>query len=482
MQMSEVWQLVLAILSVVAAPVGAQQVRTDEGIVVYAMRSYRPERRTDVDAFLQVPYSWLRPSSDTNPRLSYRVTVKVQDSTGLTLLKNAWQNHAPAPMREANASGLDIFHFSVAPGHYRLSVEVQDSITGHTASSATNLEGFSSAPTASDLLLSPEIRAVSPTDSVPQPSELRWGHMLVTAAAQLELTALRPRAYYLLEAYSQQPADGSLRLVVEDSSGKAVVRTPPTQVHVAAGGGVLRGQINLTGLPPGQYLMKAVLRLGQDSTQRSAVFLMRDVGETLARDVAQRAAARVGDEGYFAAMGNDALIAAEEPLATIAESQELESWDKSLSLNGKRNLLARFWARRDPTPGTPRNEVREAFYQNVEYANRAYRESGRGTLLGWRSDRGRIYLRYGPPDDVLRQGAHGEGGRLQSRALPYEVWRYTRSGKDRHYIFVDRTGVGSFSLVRSNDLKESGLPNWNEFFGREDLEEIGRFLGRDFFQ
>jgi len=53
---------------------------------------------------------------------------------------------------------------------------------------------------------------------------------------------------------------------------------------------------------------------------------------------------------------------------------------------------------------------------------------------GWRSDRGRIYLRNGPPDEVKQQGAHGEGGRLQSRALGWEVWRYTSSGKDRFRI------------------------------------------------
>jgi hypothetical protein len=80
---------------------------------------------------------------------------------------------------------------------------------------------------------------------------------------------------------------------------------------------------------------------------------------------------------------------------------------------------------------------------------------------------------------VYRQGAHGSAGRLQSRALPYEVWRFTSSGKDRYYIFVDRTGLGTFSLVRSNDLKENGQANWNEFFSQEDLDDITRFLGRD---
>jgi GWxTD domain-containing protein len=452
-------------------------------VALRAVRSYRGEHRTQIDAFLQVPYGWIAPTKDApGGILSYQVSVRVTDSTGLTLLNQSWQNHADAGLRRVEAFGVEVIHFSVAPGRYRLAVDIKDSISGQSASSAIGLEGFTSPPPASDLLLSPQIRLAAGKDSTPQTAEVLWGSMLVTAAAQLELTPLRARAFYLLEAYSAEPASGTLEMVVSDSLGKTVVRTTPNPVQVAAGGGVLHGQIDLTGLPPGIYSMNAVLELGHGPVKRSASFVMHGMGETLEKEVARAAAARVADEGYFGQMNEDSLAAAAAPLGMIAEPGELASWDKSLSTKAKRTFLTRFWSARDPTAGTPRNEAREAFYQKVERANREYRETGNGSSAGWRTDRGRIYLRNGPPDEIKQQGAHGEGGRLQSRAFGWEAWHYTSSGKDRYYIFVDRSGLGAYRLVRSNDIKENGLSNWSEFFGREDLEEINRFLGRDVFR
>jgi GWxTD domain-containing protein len=463
---------------------GVQSPASDSNsLALRAVRSYRGEHRTQIDAFLQVPYGWIAPTKDApGGVLSYQVSVKVTDSTGLTLLKQSWQNHADASLRKVEAFGVEVIHFSIAPGRYRLAVEIRDSMSGQSASSAVELEGFTAPPPASDLLLSPQIRMAAGKDSVPQAAEVLWGPMLVTAAAQLELTPLRARAFYLLEAYSPEPASGTLEMVVSDSQGKAVVRTAPNSVQVAAGGGVLHGQLDLTGLPPGRYSMRADLNLGAGPIQRSASFLMHGVGETLEREVAWLASARVADEGYFGQMNDDSLAAAAAPLVLVAESGELASWDKSLSTQARRNFLTRFWSVRDPTAGTPRNEAREAFYQKVQEANRQYKETGASGVTGWRTDRGRIYLRNGPPDEVKQQGAHGEGGRLQGRAVAWEVWRYTSSGKDRHYIFVDRSGLGAYRLVRSNDIKENGLSNWNEFFGREDLEEINLFLGRDVFR
>ena len=462
---------------------GVQGPASDDTVMVHAVRFYRGQQKTRIDAFLQVPYGWIAPTEDApGGKLSYEVSVRVIDSAGTSLVNESWSNQADAGMRGEEAFGVQGIHFWVAPGRYRLDVEVKDSISGRTKSSTTDLQGFSEPPAASDLLLSPMIRLATGSDSVPQTAEVRWGPMVVTAAARLELTPLRARAFYLLEAYSSEPASGTLSMVVSDSQGKLVVRTDAIAVQVAAGGGVLHGQLNLTGLPPGQYTMKALLDLGHGTIERSADFLMHGVGESLEKDVARREVERVSDQGYFSEMSDDSLTAAAAPLEVIAQSGELASWGKSLSTGGKRNFLARFWAARDPTPGTPRNEAREAFYQNVELANREYRESGQGTPAGWRSDRGRIYLRNGSPDEVKQQGANGGGGRLQSRALAWEVWHYTSSGKDRFYIFIDRTGMRTYKLVHSNDVKENGLSNWNEFFGRDDLEEISRFLGTDVFR
>jgi GWxTD domain-containing protein len=465
-------------LAALAALGGPPETRgqNDADVILRAVRSYRVEHgRTEVNAFVQIPLMLMEPSS-AGPRgaLSYRVLVTVTDSTGLKLFQQDWQSRANADLRRPDAFAVDMVRFSVAPGRYRLAVTVQDSVSGRQAESGVDLEGFADTPAASDLLLSPQIRPANTTDSVPRPAELRWGRMLVTAAARLDLTPLRSTAYYLLEAYAPAEESGTLRLRVADSTGTSLITTAESQVQVPAGGGVLKGQLDLSGLPPGEYQMIASLALAGKTVERSAGFTMATLDETLEKDVARREAAKVTDAGYFESLSETELAAAKEPLSIIAEGGELSKWSKDLSLRAKRRFLTDFWQRRDPSPGTPVNEVRQRFYDAVAYAEQHYGEKGRAAMPGWKTARGRVYVRNGAPEESL--------DRVQSgRSPPYQVWRY-RQGKDRWYIFADRaSGIGNYQLVHSNDIKENGLPNWREVIREEAVADIGRFLGVDFF-
>lgn len=465
----------LAFLTAMAEP-GQLPRQPDADLILRAVRSYRAEQgRTEVNAFVQVPYMLMQPtSSGPEGALSYRVEVKVTDSTGLKLLEQSWQNHAAAGLRRPEAFAVDMVRFSLAPGRYRLDVAVVDSVSGRRSDTAVDLEGFATAPAASDLLLSPRIRPTAAGDTVPLPAELRWGQMLVTAAARLDLTPLRPTAFYLLEAYSAKEATGTLRLRVADSAGKPMISTAETPVQVPAGGGVLKGQLDLAGLPPGHYAMVAALELGGKTVERSAGFTMAGLDETLEKDVVRREAAKSTDEGYFEAMNEEDIAIAKEPISLVAESAELSKWSKDLSLRAKRRFMTDFWKRRDPTPETPVNETRQLFYDAVAYADKTFRESGRAASPGWKTDRGRIYVKNGSPDEQL--------DRIQAgRSVPYQVWRYRR-GRDRYYVFADRSnGIGVYQLVHSNDVRETGVPNWREVVREEAVADIGRFLGIDFF-
>lgn len=467
--------LTLAFMASVAGP-GQLPGQPDTDLILRAVRSYRAEGgRTEVNAFVQVPYLLMQPTtSGPEGRLSYRVEVRVTDSTGLKLLEQSWQNQATAALRRPDAFAVDMVRFSLAPGRYRLEVAVVDSVSGRRAATGVDLEGFATAPAASDLLLSPQIRPTAAGDTVPRPAELRWGQMLVSAAARLDLTPLRPTAYYLLEAYSPTQASGTLRLRVADSTGKSLITTAETPVQVPMGGGVLKGQLDLTGLPPGTYDMVAALELGGKTVERAADFTMAGLDETLEKDVVRREAAKATDEGYFEAMSEEQLEQAKEPLVIVAQSGELSKWSKDLSLRAKRRFLVDFWKRRDQTPGTPVNEARQVFYEGVAYADKNFGEKGRVSAPGWRTDRGRIYVKFGSPDEQLDRVQAG-------RAVPYQVWRYQR-GRDRYYVFADRSnGIGIYQLVHSNDVKEIGLPNWREIVTQEGVADIGRFLGVDFF-
>jgi GWxTD domain-containing protein len=467
--------LTLAFLASVAGP-GQLPGQPDTDLILRAVRSYRAEQgRTEVNAFVQVPYLLMQPTtSGPEGRLSYRTEVRVTDSTGLKLLEQSWQNQATAALRRPDAFAVDMVRFSLAPGRYRLEVAVVDSVSGRRAATAVDLEGFASAPAASDLLLSPQIRPTTAGDTVPRPAELRWGQTLVAAAARLALTPLRPTAYYLLEAYSPIEANGTLRLRVADTTGKALITTAETPVQVPSGGGVLKGQLDLAGLPPGRYNMVAALQLGEKTVERAAGFTMAGLDETLEKDVVRREATKGTDEGYFEGMGEEALAEAKEPLGLIAEGGEMGKWSKDLSLRAKRRFLIDFWKRRDATPNTPVNETRQLYYDGVAYAEKTFGEKGRASVPGWKTDRGRVYVKNGSPDEQLDRVQAG-------RSVPYQVWRYRR-GRDRYYIFADRSnGIGLYQLVHSNDVRETGVPNWREVLREEAVADIGRFLGIDFF-
>jgi GWxTD domain-containing protein len=230
--------------------------------------------------------------------------------------------------------------------------------------------------------------------------------------------------------------------------------------------------VDLEGLPPGQYQMKVAVELPQKRFERTAELVMAPLEETLARDTVRLAAERATDAGYFGQMSGPALDSAFAPIAIVADGNELRAWDKTLSDDGKRKFLADFWARRDPSPGTAQNEARERFYETIAFANKNYRER---KVPGWKTDRGRVYVRNGgAPDDVLRRPS-------ESKAPPYEVWRYNRGGQ-RWYIFADLSnGFGSYRVMNSNDLKEPRKADWREIMTEEAVRDAGRFLNVDFY-
>jgi GWxTD domain-containing protein len=461
---------VILALACLGTPLGLAADQRDSGVVLRAVRFYRADQdRTRVKGLVQIPLTFLQSPGQGKPA-SYAVSVKVADSTGLALYQQSWQNHAMA-VNDSSAFTVEIVDFAVAPGKYRFEVTVQDSVSGRKLSSATELQALSDSSFASDLLIAPEIRLATANDTVPRPGEFRTGNNLVTATARVLLTPLRATVFYLLEAYAGKEADGTLSVAIRDSAGKVSMKTQPLPVKVTAGGSVLKGQLDLTGLPPGNYSMVADLDLGGKTTQRSADFSMAGLGETLAKDAARRQTERVTDEGYFGQMSDAELNAAEEPLEYIAEARQLSAWSPRLSTAAKRRFLTAFWKERDPTPGTPRNERREAYYGAVDYANKTFKEGGRNPVSGWRSDRGRVYAKNGAPDEVFRRQQEG-------RAPPYEVWSYAK-GKGYYYIFADRSGFGAYTLIHSNDLKETGLPGWMDVLGGPAVEDAGRFLGID---
>jgi GWxTD domain-containing protein len=79
-------------------------------------------------------------------------------------------------------------------------------------------------------------------------------------------------------------------------------------------------------------------------------------------------------------------------------------------------FIEHFWQRRDSMPGTPVNELKVEHYRRIAYANTHFAQA----LPGWKTDRGRAYIVFGPPDEVKVEAVHSNG----ESAKPTLVWHY----------------------------------------------------------
>ncbi len=134
----------------------------------------------------------------------------------------------------------------------------------------------------------------------------------------------------------------------------------------------------------------------------------------------------------------------------IASKQELDHYKSLKGQDAKRRALFDFWSKRDEEKSTPVNEMKEEHFKRIEYANVQYRT---GKKDGWKTDRGRVYVMYGPPDEVDRQVNNID-------TKPYEVWSYHSLQGGVEFIFGDRTGFSDYILLHSTHRNELHDENW----------------------
>ena len=141
----------------------------------------------------------------------------------------------------------------------------------------------------------------------------------------------------------------------------------------------------------------------------------------------------------------------------IITDEEREGFLKLSNEEERDAFIEQFWLRRDPTPDTPENEFKEEHYRRIAYANEHF-ASG---IPGWRTDRGRIYVVFGPADEVDSHPSGGsyerpmdEGGG-ETSTYPFEDWRYRYIegiGNEVIIEFVDQCMCNEYKIsINPND-------------------------------
>lgn len=186
-----------------------------------------------------------------------------------------------------------------------------------------------------------------------------------------------------------------------------------------------------------------------------------------------------------------------EDVAYIITDEERAAFKRLQTDEEREQFIEQFWLRRDPTPDTAENEFKEEHYRRIAYANERY-ASG---IPGWKSDRGRIYITFGPPDEIESHPSGGtyerppeEGGGTTS-TYPFEIWRYRwieDIGSDIMIEFVDPTMTGEYHMTMDPSEKDAllyvpnagltlmeqmGLASKTDRFNRTDGTHLGEAFG-----
>lgn len=417
----------------------AQAVRHLEVDAVSA-RAGDGSENTRLDVYTRIPYSSLRfISSGEGFVASYDVRIAVHELRGEDRAGSLLQAPVVSEQRVvardfAQTRTEQLYHptmqsLRLAPGRYLLDVQLQDGHSNETFSQEVPVEvrDLRGATAISDLILieayDPQANSITPVVSNRIGSEQRSVKFFYEVYANQPRDVHVEREIVRVRKSSSPPSVRSfLGMGRGDEMANAEVAYQQTEPRrMSRGRNPFVVEIPLDEFKVGEYVAR--------------VSILDDAGRVIDRTEKSLALHWTGLAEHIRDL--DEAIA---QLRYIAKASDIQHIQDGRTQEERLRRFREFWERRDPTPGSDRNERMEEYYYRIAYANRNFGQ----VAEGWQTDRGRVFFRFGEPDLVERQAS-------DVNARPLEVWYYNRIG--RRFIFIDRTGFGDFELH---------VPSWDD--------------------
>jgi GWxTD domain-containing protein len=183
----------------------------------------------------------------------------------------------------------------------------------------------------------------------------------------------------------------------------------------------------------------------------------------------------------------------DEDVRWIITDQERSAFMQLSNDEERDQFIEAFWQRRDPTPDTEENEFKEEHYRRIAYANEHFAAG----IPGWKTDRGRMYIVFGPADQIDSHPSGGayerpmEEGGGETSTYPFETWRYRYLegiGQEVIIEFVDTCMCGDYHMTMDRSEKDAlkmtpnagltlyeqmGMASKNSRFDNGGLEQLG---------
>ncbi len=301
----------------------------------------------------------------------------------------------------------------------------------------------------SELQLSTSIEKSTNKES----SFYKFGYEVVPNPNSLFGTNIKTLFYYF-EIYNIKTTgkdDYKLKIVLENNN-KNVLTTSYKNISSESDLFIEVGKFDTDTLPSGSYFLNIQVLNSNDSviSTKEKKFFIFNGNKTNYRTSEDKDYL----QSVFVSMSEQDVQDEFSKIIYLRNSIEASEFEKLTNINDKRKFLFFFWKRRDANPVTVNCEFRDEYMKRYIKANANYKQ---GFTEGWKTDRGRIFMIYGEPNDVERHF-------MEADLKNYEIWSFDNVEGGTKCMFAESSssGQGYYYLVNSTMKNELSDPNWQE--------------------
>jgi GWxTD domain-containing protein len=400
--------------------------------------------------------SLLRSIHDSTIHLEGILHVEVLDSlTGQEVLNKDWKiSYSPKDTSDFSNSLVGVIGFSLPSGKYEFLVTGEDSLQSSFSKSAkeylTVRPFIGNNISMSDLQFASKILQDSPNKTsifykntyevIPSPTSVYDDN--------------EPVLFYYLELYNLNGLHNGpplkMSTLVYNSKEQMVYDKVKTIVG-KVNSRVEVGAVPVNKFSTGSYTLIIALidSIGNYGLSSSKRFFVYNPSVQATDSLYNKSATNILAT-QFGIMSEEELDDLFDKSKYIATATEIKQYSALTNVDGKRKFINQFWNARDTNPSTPRNEFYIEYLKRIQHCNQTFNALGKE---GWKTDRGRIYLKYGEPSEIERFP------NLQD-TKPYEIWHYNDIQGGVIFVFADLTNYSDYELINSTARGELRDDNW----------------------
>ncbi len=414
-----------------------------------------------VSNYLEVYYSFnqdrLTPASKDNVNyLEGILYITITDSlSGKIIVDKHWQISHPVmdSVNMNNKNLVGVLDFKVPFGKYKLTVGGGNSkkeTLKYFNESFTAHRYYDSTLTISDIQLASNI-----LQDPPDKKSLFYKNGLEVIPAPTTVYGInKPVVFYYSELYNLDKSSKNHSLKVYHvvyNSKKQMVWRKIKQLPMGYPSDVEIGSVVINKYPTDSYtlILSVIDSVGNYGVSTSKKFYVFNPSVVPAKDtISEINLAALSSQ--FGAMSEEELDDLWLKSKYTSTPQEIKRYPQKAGIEAKKQFMYDFWKNRDKVTTTPGEDSFRQYLSRVDISNQRF---GNSSKIGWKTDRGRVYILYGEPSEIERFPN-------QMDSKPYEIWHYNDIEGGVIFVFADISGFSDYMLINSTKRGELQDDNW----------------------